>query len=121
MWPDQRRGNEWTGLRQSAIQLAPDKMHRAVTLREPSACWPGLFREEPGVCDIISVLVTTKVRLATVASSDCWIPALARMTDRVSSHLRENRLEGRNWDYELASSPSVPFLLTEDFIGEVPG
>ena len=68
--------NQWTGPslrhRLRATQLTAANMNPAVTMGDPAACWPDLsadlFGEEPGVWDIIPVLVATRVRLATVAA-----------------------------------------------------
>ena len=76
--------NQWTGpsLRLRATQLAAANKNPAVTMGEPAACWPGLsadlFWEEPGVCDMIPILVATRVGLATVAAMSSWNRVLER-------------------------------------------
>ena len=57
------------GHRLRATQLAAADMNPAVTMGDPAACWTGLSWEEPGVWDLIPILVATRVRLATVAVS----------------------------------------------------
>ena len=63
-------------------QLVAANMNPAVTMGEPAAGWPGLsadlFGEEPGVGDIISILVATRVKLATVAAISSWNRVLTR-------------------------------------------
>ncbi len=74
--------SQWTGPRLRhglrATQLAAANMNQAMTEQEPAACPVGLFREAAGACDIIPVLVATRVRLATVAAISSWNRVLTR-------------------------------------------
>ena len=61
-----------------ATQLTAANMNPAVMMGDPAACWPDLSWEETGVWDIISILVATRVRLATKAAMSSWNRVLAR-------------------------------------------